>query len=144
MTLALTSVIAYGVQAEEPLNKYYRQFLQLEFTAAATDLTLDFGAVAGTFWTAVGATDPGLTALAALKDIASRAKGGNAYCLSSPQLVDRVQVLTLAAVSQYKIVADPLGPSLSVFTADGKTSWLVTIEWVLKPQAEPVYVVKTT
>lgn len=74
MALALLSVRGYGVEAEEALNKRYRQFLVLKGTGANTDLTHDYGTYAGTFWTAVGGTEPGTTALKAIKDIAVRAE----------------------------------------------------------------------
>jgi hypothetical protein len=69
MTFALTKVRAYGIEAEEPINKRYQQKLILNITAANTDVDLDLGDYSGTFWTAVGATEPGITALKAIKDI---------------------------------------------------------------------------
>lgn len=72
MALALLSVRGYGVEAEEALNKRYRQFLILKGTGLNTDITHDYGATGGTFWTAVGGTEPGTTALLALKDIIKR------------------------------------------------------------------------
>jgi hypothetical protein len=72
MAFALTKVRAYGIEAEQPLNKRYQQMLVLSYTALNTDTALDIGNYAGTFWTAVSGTEPGKTALAALKDISSR------------------------------------------------------------------------
>jgi len=73
MTIALTKVTAYGVEVSEPLQKQFYQHLVLEGTGANTDVDYDFGdAVAGslgTFWTAVGSTEPGITALSAIRDI---------------------------------------------------------------------------
>lgn len=86
MTFALTKVQAYGIEAEEALNKRYRQYMVLTITAAATDTALDLGTnqtgSLGTFWTAVGSTAPGSGALLALQDIVTRADyfdsfGGN-------------------------------------------------------------------
>lgn len=74
MALALLSVRGYGIEAEEALNKRYRQFLIIKGTAANTDATHDYGTYAGTFWTAVGATEPGVTALLAIKDIQTRSE----------------------------------------------------------------------
>lgn len=73
MTLALTKVVALGVPVAEPVTKRWLQRLTLTITAANTDATHDYGTYAGTFWTAVGATEPGTTALKALKDISIRA-----------------------------------------------------------------------
>ncbi len=86
MTFALTKVQAYGIEAEEALNKRYRQYMILTITAAATDYDLDLGdnqsGALGTFWTAVGSTAPGSGALLAIQDIVTRADyfdnlGGN-------------------------------------------------------------------
>lgn len=74
MTFALTSFRAFGIEAEEPVNNKYQQKLELVITAANTDTALDLGTYAGTFWSAVGSADPGLTALLAIKDIQTRAK----------------------------------------------------------------------
>lgn len=73
MTFAMTGFQAYGVEAEEAVNKRYIQRAILTLTAANTDTTLDIGTYAGTFWTAVGSTTPGSTALLAIKDINVRA-----------------------------------------------------------------------
>ncbi len=74
MTFALVSARAYGIEAEEAVNKRYKQVLSLSITAANTNVAVDLGTYAGTFWTAVGSTEPGITALQAVKDIQTRAK----------------------------------------------------------------------
>lgn len=86
MTFALTQVQFYGVEAEEPLNKRYRQYAVLTITAANTDVALDLGlnqtGSLGTFWTAAGSGTPGAGALLAIQDVVTRAQyfdsfGGN-------------------------------------------------------------------
>lgn len=86
MAFVITKVQAYGQEAEEPVNKRYRQFLMLDITAANTDVDLDLGdnqaGSLGTFWNAVDATDTGANALIAIQDIVTRAEafaslGGN-------------------------------------------------------------------
>ncbi len=69
MTFALTRFEAYGVEAAEPLQNRFIQRAEFRITAANTDVDLDLGDYTGTFWTAVGATEPGITALHAMKDI---------------------------------------------------------------------------
>lgn len=69
MAFALTKVRAYGIEAEEALNNKYQQKLILNITGLATDVDLDLGDYSGTFWTAVGGTEPGATALKAIQDI---------------------------------------------------------------------------
>lgn len=79
MAFALQSIKAYGVEAEEPLNKDYRQFLELNITGLATDVDLDIGDyTGGTFWTAIGTTsDQAKALLLALKAIQIKAKSFN-------------------------------------------------------------------
>jgi hypothetical protein len=79
MAFALTSVKAYGVEAEEPLNKDYKQYLEANISGLATDVDLDIGDyTAGTFWTAIGTTsDQAKALLLALKAIQIKAKSFN-------------------------------------------------------------------
>jgi hypothetical protein len=74
MTIALVSFRAYGVEAEEAVNKRYKQVMSMSITAANTDVDIDFGDYSGTFWSAVSGSEPGTTALLAIKDIQRRAK----------------------------------------------------------------------
>lgn len=77
MTFALASFVANGQEVDEAVTKRFRQTALFTITAANTDVALDFGNYTGTFWTAVGATEPGTTALKAIKDINTRAKAFN-------------------------------------------------------------------
>lgn len=108
MTLALTGAKAWGIEAEEPRNNRYMQYLRLVGTGANTDVTYDLGAYVagslGTYWNAVDGSEPGDSALKAIRDICSRAQaflsvGG--IGLSARQMVDAsravVQSLTSAA-----------------------------------------------
>ena len=75
MTFALTAFQAYGIEAEEAVNKRYKQVAILTITAANTNNDLDLGDLApGTFWNAVDGSEPGDTGLAAFKDINQRAQ----------------------------------------------------------------------
>lgn len=73
MAFALTEFQSYGIEAEEAVNKRYKQVAILTITAANTDVDLDIGDYSGTFWTAVSGSEPGTTALQAIKDIQTRA-----------------------------------------------------------------------
>ncbi len=73
MTFALTSFAAYGVERDEGLTNLFHQYARFTITAANTDVDLDLGDYSGTFWTAVGGTAPGITALQAMKNINIRA-----------------------------------------------------------------------
>ncbi len=78
MTIALTKVTAYGIEASEPLTKRFQQYIILEGTGANTDVDYDLGDLVagslGTFWTAVGGTEPGITALSAMRSVQIAAK----------------------------------------------------------------------
>lgn len=78
MTFEITKVQCYGQEAEEPVNKRYRQFMNLTLTAANTDVDLDLGdnqtGSLGTFWDAVDSTTIGANALIAIQDIVTRAE----------------------------------------------------------------------
>lgn len=100
MAFALTSIKAYGIEAEEPLNKDYKQFLELNITGLATDVDLDIGDyTGGTFWTAIGTTsDQAKALLLALKAIQIRAKcfnGASGLGISTKQQISGPGILTL-------------------------------------------------
>ncbi len=73
MAFALTDFQSYGIEAEEAVNKRYKQVAIFSITALNTDVDLDIGDYSGTFWTAVSGSEPGTTALKAIKDIQIRA-----------------------------------------------------------------------
>jgi hypothetical protein len=82
MTFALTKVTAYGIEASEPLQKRFKQVLILEGTAANTNVAYDFGTYAGTYWTAVGGTEPGTSALKPSKISRSKPRPSSAPAAS--------------------------------------------------------------
>ena len=90
MAFALTKVRAYGVESEEAVNKRYKQVLILSYTGLNSNVAVDIGNYTGTFWTAVGGTEPGTTALAAVKDIQRRAL--SFYKAGGTALANKVQM----------------------------------------------------
>ncbi len=120
MTFALTSVKAYGVEASEPLQKRFIQRLELKGTAANSNVAYDFGTYAGTFWTAVGGTQPGITALKAVKDIQIAAKA----FLSA-------QGIGLNGYTQGAASAALLTKFLSAASAGGSASEVYTVTGLL-------------
>jgi hypothetical protein len=100
MAFALTSMKAYGIEAEEPLNKDYKQFVELNITGLATDVDLDIGDyTSGTFWTAIGTTsDQAKALLATLQAIQIRAKcfdGASGLGISTKQQISGPGVTSL-------------------------------------------------
>lgn len=145
MTFALTKVRAYGVEAEEPRNKRYRQFLVLDITAANTDVDLDIGehvsGSLGTFWNAVDGSEPGDTGLKAIRDIVKRAD-----CLvavGGKGVVD-LQRGTSAASGVYTQATANKGPNLLYDSGTAPTAYTVICEWLLKDGEEPVSLYATS
>lgn len=92
MAFAITKVQCYGIEAEEPVNKRYRQYMVLNLTAANTDVDLDLGdnqtGSLGTFWDAVDGTTIGANALLAIQDIVTRAESFDSF---GGNFLDRAQ-----------------------------------------------------
>ncbi len=131
MALALTAFRAQMLPIDGPTRKRGIQRLVWEFTGAATDVTIDLGTYAGTFWTAITTDQRGKDILALVKTIAAQ---GAAYAgIYSPQLGKRVQVATLSAAGQFTIatITNNL-PNIAVNAADGETSWFIACEIAMK------------
>ncbi len=140
MAFALTSFEAYGAYRDEPLTNLAHQYARFTYTAANTDVDLDIGDYSGTFWTAVGGTAPGITALKAIKDIQVRAKtylsvGGDA-------LAPYVQALSVIA-NTYSVTMDSTNthlPNYLFHSGDAPTSVTIELKWLLKNNEQPVKV----
>lgn len=77
MAFALTKVKAWGVEAEEAVNKRYIQFVELDITGLNSNYDLDLGDVGsspGTFWNAVDGSEPGDTGLAVMRAVQRKAE----------------------------------------------------------------------
>lgn len=118
MTLALTSFKAYGIEASEPLQKRFKQCLELVITGANTDATYDFGTYAGTFWTAVGGTEPGTSALLATKQIQTMAK--SFLAIEGTALAEKAKLSTsIGNVVTYDSAASAGGGAAETLTVTG-------------------------
>ncbi len=138
MAFAITKVQAYGIEAEEPLNKRYRQHMYLTLTAANTDVDLDIGdnqtGSLGTFWTAASGTATGAGALQAIQDIVTRAEFGESPSLSPLSFFQAAA----ASGAAYTVVISNKSPNILFNSGTAPTSYVVSLKWVLQPQAEPV------
>lgn len=141
MAFALTSVKAYGIEAEEAVNKRYKQMVILGITGTSADVALDIGNFSGTFWTAVGTTvDPAKSAALALKAIQIKALsfekiGGTAIAGKAQAAADAAGVYVLAMDGTNTQL-----PSITLHAGEGATSYQLILEWVLKDAEEPVAV----
>lgn len=163
MTFALTRFEAYGIEIDEPLQKRWVQRAMFVGTAANTNVSYDFGTYAGTYWTAVGSTAPGTTALKAIKDIALGARaflsvaglgitgkelissaGGditsyNSAASAGGAATEALAVTGLAAadtilgISQQAKGAN--STALNLWTDAGRTADILTVGWTANPGA---------
>lgn len=120
MTFALTAFEAYAVEADEPLAKKFIQRVRMKGTAANTNVAYDFGTYAGTFWTAVGSTSPGTTALATFKAIQTSAAS-----------FLRVGGTSLAAKGQFPASAPLVTKILSSASVGGAAAEVYTVTGLL-------------
>lgn len=121
MAFAITTVQCYGQEAEEPVNKRYRQFMMLTLTAANTDVDLDLGdnqtGSLGTFWDAVDGTTIGANALVAIQDIVTRAES---FASLGGEWTSRAQVdPTDASLVTYTSAASAGGGAAEAYTVTG-------------------------
>lgn len=140
MAFALTGFQAYGMESDEAVTKKFVQYLRLDITAANTDTALDLGTYAGTFWTAVGGTEPGATALKTIKDIQTRAK--QLVLVSGEALINRDKVLTVANANEYSVATNATNthlPDIAFHSGDAPTSYSVYLMWDLNNSAYPIY-----
>lgn len=138
MAFAITKVQAYGIEAEEPLNKRYRQYMYLTITGASSDVDLDLGdnqtGSLGTFWTAVSGTTIGANALKAIQDIVTRAFVPESVNLSALAYAQGAA----AAAGVYTVAVANKCPNITFDTANAPTSYTVSMKWILQEQAAPV------
>lgn len=137
MTVALTHYRTWGDRADGPQPARGIQYVELRFTAATSDVVLDFGDFDGDFWGAADATDMGVKALEHIQLV--EAQVVNCLWIGSTQLRDRVQIGTLTGAGQYKVdFADSDVPNVTVDAADGEEAWKVLIAFQLADGIEPL------
>lgn len=138
MAFVITKVQAYGIEAEEPVNKRYRQYMYLTLTAANTDVDLDLGdnqtGSLGTFWTAAGGTTVGAGALRAIQDIVTRAEVGETASLSPLSFFQAAA----ASGAAYTVTLANKCPNILFESGSAPTAYTVCLKWVLAPQLYPV------
>ena len=133
MAFALTSFKAYGVEASQPVTSRFKQVVQITYTAAVGDVSLDLGNAAGTFWTAV-ANAPALNFWTRVQ-----AKADTLVAFVAPTITDakeRIASGGTLATGQYKAVLTPAGFAVTSYTGEG-VSGTLTMEFLLKPQTLP-------
>lgn len=135
----ISSYKAYGLYIDEPVTTRAHQVLNLVVTQAATDVDMDVGEVAGSFWTsAVASGGNGPAALAALTQVIAKAESRISLC--SPQIQDaKVQVAAApAGATEYQITTTSIVPSIAFFAASAPTAVTLNVVVCLAPQQRAV------
>lgn len=140
MAFALTRFRAYGIEVGEPVIKHFIQRVEMAITALAADVALDLGNNTGTFWTAVGGTEPGITGLQAMKDIQLKAA---AFLEVNGTGVNEYLRGAAVAAGVYTLTVVNVRPSIQYNAANGPTAYNIVLEWELKDDQEPIEVLKT-
>lgn len=140
MAFALTGYFARSVEISSSSYKRGIQQVVLNITGAATDVDLDIGDAAGTFWTAAVADGTyGTLASNALTSLTAIAGQSAALvAVESEQLIDRVQVASLTTTGQYSLAIDAIGPNIAFNAADGELAYKIILVWELNDYIMPV------
>lgn len=143
MAFSVTAFKAYGLRTEGATRLHAVQRASFSITALAADVAMDISATTagslGTFWTDVtGNTTYGSLAgqaLIVIRAIALQVKSFQGIKLGNAQ--DYVQG-TATASSTYTVAVNTHLPDVAFNAANGKTSYTVTLEWLLLDGKEPV------
>jgi hypothetical protein len=141
MAFALTEYKAYGIDISEPVTKRAIQVFECTITAAAADIDLDIGDVAGTAWSAIDNNALGLAAKVAFSEILGKA---DRLILASCPEIDNVYLpvygdATPAASSVGRINNTAKTCPEYVFAAgEGQTSYKFVFQWTLINEQKPV------
>jgi hypothetical protein len=135
MAFGLSAINAYGVEVHQFSTKKFVQVLEMDITGTASDVALDIGNPACTFWTAVADQDAEDAVAQIFKKVSKH------LSLSVPQLLAKVPVASGAtlATTQYK-VASPQNTSfaITIYAGEGLTAYSLAMSWTLKDGEFPV------
>lgn len=140
MAFALTKFMAVGVDYAGVSNRNGVQKVIMNITGTTSDVALDIGTAAGTFWTAAIANATyGTIATAALAKLQAIAANSPAlFRVNSMKLLPRVQVATLTAAGQFTLAVGVIGPNIAFNAADGETSIVLNLEYALPDFVFPI------
>jgi hypothetical protein len=123
MAFALTAAYIYPELIKSPVaNRHANQIIELEFTGLATDLDLDVGDLAGTFWSAADNAAMGAAVLAAITLLYPQFSLRGCVALQSVQLLPRLSAAAITTNSYVLTVnSTTLLPEIALNTAEGIT-----------------------
>lgn len=142
MAFALTKAEFRSVAHQNPSLKRGIQEVLLTITGANTDIDLDIGDAAGTFWTAAVANATyGAMAAAALVQLQA-VVAGSAFLRrwECPELQASVyvQVASSPGASQYSLTTDTYGPDILLASGSAPTSYHVYLVFEMAAGQFPV------
>ena len=139
MAFALTKFVSYGYDIAGPSKKRGIQRATLTISATTADVDLDIGDDSGTFWTAAAADSTyGALASKALEVLQKIEDNALAFHrIDSEQLLDRIQAAA-ASGTAYVLAVQNKRPNLTFDAANGETSWVIDLEWLLNDGIYPI------
>lgn len=137
MAFAITAYKSYSKAAYEAVTAQFEQVVELTITRAATDIALDIGNVAGTFWAAADDTALGLAALANFKTVLGKAR--TVQFIQSQEIEATFsRVVSGATGAQFQLVAgSPTAVAFTLVSGQVLATLKVTIAFSLKPGELP-------
>jgi hypothetical protein len=141
MAFALTDYKAYGLDISEPIQKRAIQVFECTITAAAADVDLDIGDVAGTAWSAIDGNALGLAAKVAFTEILSKVSRLASWCCPE------IEFGFLPANGDATPAAGYVGivnntaktcPEFVFAAGEGVTSYKMVFTWTLQNEMKPV------
>lgn len=142
MAFALTKAEFRGIVHQGPSYKRGIQEVLLTITGANTDIDLDIGDNAGTFWTAAQADATYGTMAGLVLDQLEAVVAVSEFCagFKCPELQQTafVQVASAPGASQYSLTSGTYGPNILLNSGTAPTSYKVLLQYELDPAAFPV------
>ncbi len=140
MAFAITSFKTYGISAYEAVTAQFEQVAEFTITRGATDIDLDIGDVAGTFWGQADNDATGAAALVYWKSIIGKAR--NILSLHAPQITNALAQSYdgTPATGQYEVVSTtPAALAYLFFSTDAAPATItLTVRFSLKAGELPV------
>lgn len=140
MSFAITRARFYGINSEGPSYVRGVQVLELDISAAATDVDMDIGDdTPGTFWTAaVANAATGAMASTILARLQALDDYATFLSVASKQLADRIPKASAPGAGEYTLALENERPNLTFSAADGETAWKLVITWTLPDAQQPI------
>lgn len=134
MARVITSYKAYGIYIDEPITTRCHQVLQLNWTQAAADVTMDLANTAGTFWSEADNDATGLAAKNTLAKIILKLEARVSWC--APAIQDPYHQVNVApaGATEYQITTTSVVPSLAFFAASAPTAVVLVLVVELSAQ----------